>query len=105
MIDWQNTRIEDLVFDVQVEDIQEVGHTFVFPVSVKLKDGSPAFTQPVSLRADFYRELKKTPDWEAALMKILQARVREEFLRRKKQNSVSIGDRLKLMDHASRPLQ
>ncbi|MGP0566296.1 MULTISPECIES: hypothetical protein [unclassified Nitrospina] len=105
MIDWQNTRLEDLTFDVQVEGIQEVGHTFVFPVMVKLKDGTPAFTQPVSLRTDFYRELKKTPDWEAALMQIIQARVREECHRRKKQDSVSIHDRLRLMNSGNHSLE
>ncbi|CAI2719741.1 hypothetical protein [Nitrospina watsonii] len=105
MIDWQSINLADLAFDVQVEDIQEVGHTFVFPVAVKLKDGTPAFTQPVSLRADFYRELKKTPDWETALMQILKARVREEVHRRKKQNSVSIHDRLRLMNANDRSLQ
>jgi len=105
MIDWKTANIEDLVFDVQVEGIQEAGQTFVFPIAVQHKDGTPAFTHTVALRADFYRELKKTADWETALMQILKARVREEFHRRKKQNSVSIDDRLRLMNANHRPLQ
>ena len=98
MNDWQNIDIKDLVFDVEVEHIQEAGTVYVFPVRVRLKDETPLFTQNVTLRSEFYRELKKTNGWQEALMQIIRARLREEFFRRKKQEAVSIEDRLQLLN-------
>ncbi len=97
MIDWQNAKLEEFTFDVDVEGIQEIGPSQVFPVKVHTRDGTPAFTCNIPVRAEFYRQLKHTADWEAALLKILKSRVREEILRRKNQNPVPIEDKLQLI--------
>lgn len=97
MIDWETVNPEDFVFDMDVEGIQEIGSSQVFPVKVHSRDGAPAFTCNVPVRAEFYRQLKQTADWEAALIRILKVRVREEILRRKNQSPVPIEDKLHLM--------
>ena len=97
MIDWQNANLDEFSFDVDVEGIQEIGPSQVFPVKVHTKDGTPAFTCTIPVRAEFYRQLKQTSDWEAALLKILKSRVREEILQRKKHNPVPIEDKLQLI--------
>jgi len=97
MIDWQNAKLEDFTFDVDAEGIQEIGLSQVFPVKVQTKDGAPAFTCTIPMRAQFYRQLKLTVDWEAALLKILKSRVREEILKRMKHNPVPIEDKLQLI--------
>lgn len=97
MIDWQNANLDEFTFDVDVEGIQEIGPSQVFPVKVHTQDGTSALTCNVPVRAEFYRQLKQTADWEAALLKILKSRVREEILKRKKQNPVPIADKLQLI--------
>ena len=97
MIDWRNANLEEFSFDVDAEGIQQIGPSQVFPVKVHYKDGTPAFTCTVPVRAEFYRQLKQTADWETALLKILKSRVREEILQRKKQNPVPIEDKLQLI--------
>lgn len=97
MIDWQNAKIEEFTFDVDVEGIQEIGTSQVFPVKVHTQDGTPALTCNIPVRAEFYRQLKQTADWEAALLKILRSRVREEILKRTKRHPVPIEDKLQLI--------
>ncbi|NIQ97536.1 MAG: hypothetical protein GWN87_27695 [Desulfuromonadales bacterium] len=97
MIDWSNAHLEDFTFDVDAEGIQEIGPSQVFPVKVHRTDGTPAFTCTIPVRAEFYRQLKQTADWESALLKILKARVREEILKRKKHHPVPIEDKLQLI--------
>jgi len=97
MIDWQNANLDELTFDVDAEGIQEIGPSQVFPIKVHTKDGEPALTCNVPVRAEFYKQLKQTADWEAALLKILKSRVREEIIKRMKHNSVPIEDKLQLI--------
>jgi len=97
MIDWQNAKLNDFTFDVDAEGIQEIGLSQMFPVKVHNRDGMPAFTCTIPVRAGFYRQLKQTADWEAALLKILKCRVREEILKRMKHNPVPIADKLQLI--------
>ena len=97
MIDWQNANLDEFTFDVDVEGIQEIGPSQVFPVKVHTQDGTPALTFNIPVRAEFYRQLKQTADWEAALLKILKSRVREEILKRRKRNPVPIEDKLQLI--------
>lgn len=94
MIDWQNANLDEFTFDVDVEGIQEIGPSQVFPVKVHTRDGTPALTCSIPVRAEFYRQLKQTADWEAALLKILKSRVREEILKRRKHPPVLIEDKL-----------
>lgn len=97
MIDWQNANPDELTFDVDVEGIQEIGSSQVFPIQVHTQDGIPVFTCTIPVRAEFYRQLKQTADWETALLKILKSRVRDEILKRKQHNPVSIEDKLQLI--------
>ena len=97
MIDWQSVNLEEFVFDVDVEGIQEIGSSQVFPVKVHLRDDTPAVTLNIPVRVEFYRQLKQTTDWEAILLRVLKSRVREEILKRKKQNPVPFEDKLQLM--------
>jgi len=97
MIDWTIAQLEDFSFDVDAEGIQEIGPSQVFPVKVHHNDGTPAFTCTIPIRAEFYRQLKQTADWETALLKILKSRVREEILKRKKRSPVPIEDKLQLI--------
>ncbi len=43
------------------------------------KDGAVAFIKSVSIRSQFYSELRSLPDWQSALWKIFRARIREEL--------------------------
>ena len=104
MMDWQKVKIEELVFDVDVEGILDVGPTHVFPVRVLDAEGSVVFTQAVAIRSEFYRQLKETEDWESALMTLLKNRVHQEILQRKKQNRVSIEDKMRLLSMEQTPL-
>ncbi len=104
MMDWQTAKLEDLVFDVDVEGIMDVGPTHVFPVRVLDKEGTVVFTQGISIRSEFFRQLKETAEWESALLAILKNRVRQEILRRKKQKRVPIEDKMRLMAQAPTPL-
>ena len=74
MFDWKNANLNDFIFDVDVEGIQEMGPSQIFPVKVQTKDGTPAFTCAIPVRAEFYRQLKQTANWEEALLKILKSR-------------------------------
>ena len=104
MMDWQEAKIEEFVFDVDVEGILDVGPTHVFPVRVLDKEGTVVFTQAVSIRSEFFRQLKETAEWESALMTLLKNRAHQEILQRKKQNRVSIEDKMRLMAKAPMPL-
>ena len=97
MIDWQNANLDEFTFDVDVEGIEEIGSSQVFPVKVHTQDGTPAFACTVPVRAEFYRQLKQTADWETALLKILKSRVREEIMKRMKQHPIPIADKLQLI--------
>ena len=98
MIDWQNANPEKFTFEVDVEGIQQIGSSQIFPVQVHTLDGTPAFSCVIPVRAEFYRQLQHTADWEAALIKILKSRVREEILQRKKESPVAIEDKLRLIN-------
>ena len=97
MIDWQNASLEEFTFDVDVEGIQEIGPAKVFPVQVHTRDRIPVFTCNIPVRAEFYRQLKQTVDWETALLKILKSRVKDEILKRRQRHPVSIEDKLRLI--------
>lgn len=97
MIDWSHANLEEFTFDVDAEGIQQIGPSQVFPIKVYAQDGTPAFTCTIPVRAEFYRQLKQTADWEASLLKILKSRVREEIQKRIKQNPVPIEDKLQLI--------
>lgn len=97
MIDWQNASLEKFTFDVDVEGIQEIGPSKVFPVHVHTRDRIPAFTCNIPVRAEFYRQLQQTADWETALLKILKSRVRDEILKRRQHHPVAIEDKLRLI--------
>ncbi len=104
MMDWQTAKIEEYVFDVDVEGILDVGPTHVFPVRVLDREGTVVFTQAVAIRSEFFRQLKETAEWESALMTLLKSRAHQAILQRKKQNRVSIEDKIRLMTTEPMPL-
>ena len=104
MMDWQTAKIEEFVFDVDGEGILDVGPTHVFPVRVLDREGTVVCTLAVAIRSEFYRQLKETADWPSALMTLLKNRARQEILQRKKQNRISIQDKIELMSKKPMPL-
>ena len=104
MMDWQKAKIDEFVFDVDVEGILDVGPTHVFPVRVLDREGAVVFTHAVAIRSEFFHQLKQTAEWESALMTLLKSRVHQEILQRKKQHRVSIEDKMRLMTNKPLPL-
>ena len=100
MNDWKNATPENFVFDIDVEGIHETGSSQVFPVQVYNRDGVPVCAMNIPVRAEFYRQLKQTADWETFLIKILKSRVREEIMKRKRQSPFAVEDKLQLMGKA-----
>lgn len=94
MIDWEKADPEDFRLQMEVESIQESGDSIIFPVRVYHKDGDFAFLKAVPIRADFYRALRKTPDWQKALEKIFRQRVQDDLQARVKTGPVSIEDKI-----------
>lgn len=97
MIDWEKAGPDDFRLQMEVESIQESGDSIIFPVRVYHKDGDFAFLKSVPVRADFYRELRKTPDWQKALAKIFRQRVKDDIISRMKTGHVSIEDKIAWM--------
>lgn len=94
MIDWEKAGPDDFRLQMEVESIQESGDSIIFPVRVYHKDGDLAFLKPVPVRADFYHALKKTADWQKALSKIFEQRVKDDIIARTKTGPISIEDKL-----------
>jgi len=98
MIDWEKANPDDFRLQMEVESIQESGDSIIFPIRVYHKDGDFAFLKSVPIRADFYRDLKKTADWKEALMKIFQHRVKDDIISRTKTGQIPIEDKVAWMD-------
>ena len=94
MIDWEKASPDDFRLQMEVESIQESGDSIIFPVRVYHKDGEFAFLKPVPVRAEFYLELKKMPNWQKALTKIFKQRFKDELIARKKIRTISIADKI-----------
>ena len=97
MVDWQKVSLDDFDLEVDSGDIRDSGTSTVFPIRVMHKDGTVAFIKSVSIRSQFYSELRSLPDWRSALWKIFRARIREELAVYRKRSSVSIEDKVSLM--------
>lgn len=94
MIDWEKARPDDFRYQMEVESIHESGDSIIFPVRIYHKDGEYAFLKPVPIRADFYRDLKKTPDWQKAMTKIFEQRIKDDIIARTKTGPVPIEDKI-----------
>ncbi|VAX27375.1 hypothetical protein MNBD_NITROSPINAE05-1438 [hydrothermal vent metagenome] len=94
MIDWDKASPEDFKLQMEVESIQESGESIIFPVRVYHKDGDFAFLKSVPIRAEFYRALRKTPDWQKALAKIFRQRVKDDVISRTKTGTIAIEDKI-----------
>jgi hypothetical protein len=97
MIDWEKVSPDDFRLQMEVESIQESGDSIIFPVRVYHKEGDFAFLKSVPVRVEFYRDLKKTPDWQKALTKIFKQRVKDDILARTKTGHISIEDKIAWM--------
>ena len=104
MIDWQKVRLDDFNLEVDSGEIRDSGISTVFPIRVMHKDGRVAFIKSVSIRSQFYSDLRSLPDWKSALWKIFYARIREELAVYRKRSSVSIEDKVSLMFDSRRTL-
>ena len=98
MIDWNKTNVEDFELRIEGEGIQESGNHIIFPVHVYHQDGTSAFLKSIPIRLEFYNALKKTSDWKEALMKIFKQRVRDDLAERIKPRSISVEDKIALID-------
>ncbi len=96
MIDWKKMNADEVNFEVDAEGVQEVTGAVLFPLKVFDGSGHFLFTHPVSIRTEFYLQLKTVNDWREQLQKILRTRLREELGRRRHRAEVSIQDRLQL---------
>lgn len=94
MIDWDKASPEDFKLQMEVESIQESGESIIFPVRVYHKDGDFAFLKSVPIRVEFYRALRKTPDWQKALAKIFRQRVKDDVISRTKTGTIAIEDKI-----------
>ncbi|MEK9627829.1 MAG: hypothetical protein VW455_02280 [Nitrospinota bacterium] len=97
MLDWKNCTPGDFSFQIDVEEIQEIGQRQNFPVRVFFKDGSLAFVKSITLRSDFYMQLRQQENWKEKLMEILKRRVREDIDERINSMSMTLDDKLEFM--------
>jgi hypothetical protein len=103
MIDWKNVLPEDFYFEVDVDSIDTTATHHVFPVRVYYKneksDGEKfVFNHTVTIRSEFYDQLKNSSKWKEALGRILKSRVRDEILKRRQLQAVSIEEKVQLLD-------
>jgi len=97
MIDWEKCKPEDFEIEVQGDEINQTGQSLIFPVRVYHKNGELAFSHGVSIRSDFYNQLKQKKRYQEDLMVIIQKRIRDEISRKIKSNDISIADKLGFM--------
>ncbi len=98
MIDWSQCTVNDFSLVVDVEEIQEVGQSQLFPVRVFYKGDTFAFMKSVPIRSEFYSQLRQKKDWKVRLMTILKNRVREDIDDKIRAKRIDIDDKLALMD-------
>lgn len=96
MIDWKTLNADEINFEVDAEGVQEVTGAILFPLKVFDGSGHFLFTYPVSIRTEFYLQLKTVNDWREQLQNIFKTRLKEELGRRRNRAEVTIQDRLQL---------
>jgi len=97
MIEWGKCKPEDFEIDVQGDEVNESGICLIFPVKIYHKNGDLAFSHGVSIRSDFFNQLKHKKGYQEDLMVIIQKRIRDEISRKIKSNDISIDDKLGFM--------
>jgi|GEM_PF-3044616 len=99
MIDWKQARPDDFNCSFDGEDITETGTHIQIPVRIIHREsGITAFTKSVPIRSDFYRDLKKRPDYLQSLVKIVNRRCREMILQKTVQDAMDAGDKVDLIN-------
>lgn len=101
MIDWGQLEINNVTFEVDAEGVQELTGAVVFPLKVFDGSGHFLFTHPVTIRTEFYLQLKTVEDWQKQFNHILKSRLKEELGRRRQRAEVSIQDRLELSTNSN----
>jgi len=105
MIDWKTVKHADFNCSFEAEDITESGTHIQIPVRIYHREsGETAFTKSIPLRADFYRDLKKQPDYLNALVKIVNRRCRDALVLKIAQGSVDIADKVNLIGMDDQPI-
>lgn len=97
MIDWENSKFEDFEIEVLGDGVIRSGESLVFPVNVYEKDKALVFSHQVTIRAEFYIQLKGREYWQKELMDIICNRTRDEIKKRSKKEDVSIDDKIDLI--------
>ncbi len=106
MIDWKRAVPADFDCSFEGEDITESGTHIQIPVRVMHRSsGATAFTKSVPIRSDFYRDLKKRPDYLQALVKIVNRRCRETILQKISQDSMDTGDKVDLINLGTQAME
>ena len=97
MLDWKNCTPGDFSFQIDVDEIQELSQRQIFPVRVFFKDGTLAFVKSITLRSDFYLQLRQQEGWKEKLMEILKRRVKEDIDARINSMAMCLEDKLEFM--------
>ncbi|QPJ64583.1 MAG: hypothetical protein G3M78_03900 [Candidatus Nitrohelix vancouverensis] len=106
MIDWKQVRPEDFNCSFEGEEIVETATHIQIPVKIIHRDsGETAFSKMVSIRADFYRELKEQTGHFQALVKIVNRRCREAILQRMHSKQMDVSDKLEMIYMEENPIQ
>ena len=104
MLDWSNCRPNDFSFEIDAEEIQEIGQRQMFPIKVFYKDGTLAFIKSIPLRSEFYWQLREREDWKEKLMAILKQRLKEEISQRTRSNQMTIDDKLEIIETSKKTI-
>ena len=97
MIDWKTCKCEDFEIQIMGEETHEGGSHMVFVVNVHHKTEGFAFPKSISIRGDFYHQIKKRDDAVPRLKEILRTRCKDEIEERIKTGMVSVDHKLELI--------
>ncbi len=98
MLDWNNCGLDDFSFEINGEEIQEIGQRQMFPVKVFYKDGTLAFITSIPFRSEFYWQLRGREDWKEKLMAIIKQRLKVEITERIRSSQMTIDDKLEIIE-------
>lgn len=85
----------NLNITIDPEKTQDSGRFITFYCHVREADGCQCQDIPViqvPIKSEFYRELRKQPNWKDELMVIINQRVADAIRDQRRKNSVSMND-------------
>jgi len=106
MLDWKTAKPSDFDFVFHAEEITELATHIQIPVRVEHRETKEmVFTKSVLIRKDFYAELKEQPDHISALNVIVVRRCRDELVQRINKKSMSVDDKITLLNQAPQAIE